>query len=821
MFFELSHDTIARQVYDKASTEARTRRKVERFIRERYEAYRERGAKLTQDDVDFVTPYLTQVNIDDAERDFVEYARRALRRKRRGLRLLIGLVLIVLFALTAWARIERNVAEKNRILAEANAEQAQAHAAEALTAKKRDSLRAIDLGIALKEADAAKRADSLKAIELGISLEDARRAREAAEVNAREARALALAAKAKALSRDDIPTALRLAQLAWEMAPVPHPDISRTLTSIFYSQLAVNKLPARPILLASAPGKEVDFGRAMYRPGDQRVRAEIVGDKVVVTTPEGIPVASLEKPEESNFVRAMVQSADGRYLLGVAPTGDVIKSLIHLWAGDGQLLRTFGPVLHDVKKIQFSADNTEFLVLTEYNGVQVFNLADGEVVTQLPGGTIFDATFSADGRYIAQAQANNMASVWTRDGQCLSEMRGADTYLNDLRFSADGQYVVASGSKETSYLWNWRGALMADLGTPRTWPINTAHFTADSREVITCADDGVVKRWRLDGLLLSSFAEHQKDVQLAIPSPDGRYIASSRDRGELFVWRKDDQQVLAELTPHDPYLTQVVFSPDSRSLLTCGAKNGAPLFTLEGALIRRFGEAEEWIKQVAFSLDGQKVATVHAHPADEVKIWALDGQLLATFAHPASISSIQFSPDGQYLLTACDDKVARVWRMNGQLVSRQTGHPGGLTQALFAPDGQEVLTSGGGWLRRWDLRSQRLHAINQQRTPTQYVALSPDGRYILAGSNGAEILLWGRRGGVWAGYPSHGQYMTTARFSPDGRYVLTAGKDGLARLRPTPEYILHYLQTEAAIPELTEEQRAQYGIKQETAETTQ
>ena len=46
LHYELSHDSIARQVFEKASTEARKRRKVERFVQERYAAYRERGEQI-------------------------------------------------------------------------------------------------------------------------------------------------------------------------------------------------------------------------------------------------------------------------------------------------------------------------------------------------------------------------------------------------------------------------------------------------------------------------------------------------------------------------------------------------------------------------------------------------------------------------------------------------------------------------------------------------------------------------------------------------------------------------------------------------------
>ena len=66
MGYELSHDTIAKQIFEKASVEARTRRKVEKFIRERHQAFQERSAPMTMEDIDFVQPYLDQINISES-----------------------------------------------------------------------------------------------------------------------------------------------------------------------------------------------------------------------------------------------------------------------------------------------------------------------------------------------------------------------------------------------------------------------------------------------------------------------------------------------------------------------------------------------------------------------------------------------------------------------------------------------------------------------------------------------------------------------------------------------------------------------------------
>ena len=111
MHYELSHDSIARQVYQKASTEARARRKVERFISERYQAYQERHAPLTQDDVDYVWPYLNVVNSKPEELAFIQEGKRKLQRSRRVRMLALGLTTLAFAVLAFWAMGQRSQAE--------------------------------------------------------------------------------------------------------------------------------------------------------------------------------------------------------------------------------------------------------------------------------------------------------------------------------------------------------------------------------------------------------------------------------------------------------------------------------------------------------------------------------------------------------------------------------------------------------------------------------------------------------------------------------------------------------------------------------------
>ncbi|WP_414220828.1 WD40 repeat domain-containing protein [Cupriavidus necator] len=62
--------------------------------------------------------------------------------------------------------------------------------------------------------------------------------------------------------------------------------------------------------------------------------------------------------------------------------------------------------------------------------------------------------------------------------------------------------------------------------------------------------------------------------------------------------------------------------------------------------------------------------------------------------HQAGVRSAAFSPDGQRVVTASDDKTARVWELTtGQVIAQLNGHQAPVRSAAFSPDGQRVVTA--------------------------------------------------------------------------------------------------------------------------------
>lgn len=112
MKLEILHDVLAKQVFEKASTDDRMRLKVESFLLSRYASYQERGGLLSGKDLNYIQPYLRELNLERPVKKFIQRSRWKARTRTL---LITGLVLVAFVTLALfYIRSEQLVATKER-----------------------------------------------------------------------------------------------------------------------------------------------------------------------------------------------------------------------------------------------------------------------------------------------------------------------------------------------------------------------------------------------------------------------------------------------------------------------------------------------------------------------------------------------------------------------------------------------------------------------------------------------------------------------------------------------------------------------------------
>ena len=182
------------------------------------------------------------------------------------------------------------------------------------------------------------------------------------------------------------------------------------------------------------------------------------------------------------------------------------------------------------------------------------------------------------------------------------------------------------------------------------------------------------------------------------------------------------------------------------------------------------------VTSVAFSLDGQRLASGSWDKT--IKIWdSASGSCLQTLeSHRYLVTSVAFSPDGQRLASGSGDKTIKIWDpASGSCLQTLESHRYLVTSVAFSPDGQWL--ASGSWnntIKIWDPASGScLQTLEGHRDTVVSVAFSLDGQRLASGSRDDTIKIWDPASGSCLQTIPTSTLITDISFDPTNRYLLT------------------------------------------------
>ena len=235
----------------------------------------------------------------------------------------------------------------------------------------------------------------------------------------------------------------------------------------------------------------------------------------------------------------------------------------------------------------------------------------------------------------------------------------------------------------------------------------------------------------------------------------------------------------------------VAASRDGRRVLTLGVGTGAEVWNATtGRRLARLGEADAPVSAASLSPDGARAITTTL--SGTVRAWdAATGKPLGTLQHHAGIASpgVSFSPDGQRVVVTSLHGPVPVWDLRAAKPRRvllpRAQLPSEVVSVAWSPAGNRVAVSDrsdSGAARVFNVDTGQIVAeLRGHRGEVRSVSFSPDGRWLVTAGLDETARVWeAATGRGVAQLLGHRGPLVSAAFASDGRHVLTASTDGTA-----------------------------------------
>lgn len=479
----------------------------------------------------------------------------------------------------------------------------------------------------------------------------------------------------------------------------------------------------------------------------------------------------------SNYSLRPIFSPDGRFVAAVQSLGRRLRyeDSIRIWnAQTGEIINALSGPDNDITNMSFSADGN-FMVGAAGGSAWVWDLRPGAIPDELElypvelkdnlniyPRKVTAAALSPDNKILAVGTSEHTLKLYDRGTkEVIRELNGHSASIRVLVFSPSGQYLVSVDQDGSLILWEVAsGKRLADLAD-HSGPIAGLLYQLDGDLVAW----GEGTTWELSPsesqILHTTYIESNGSILAASPA------------GDL-------------LAVYEPFTVSLLDARSGKFIQELEGEAEDPWveYQQEGLVFRQFYAA-------SFSTNGDRLVT-----AGTGGVWYYDTsnkRLLQQF-QGNNAQKIVLSPDGQWMLTSLYEQINPMSLYDLQsgniLFSLDEAFRGSdIPQAIFSPDGHWVGMIQFAWdgphkLNIYDTVTQQLTMSMPlgEDIPLRSLAFNPTGLLVAVGRADGEILLIDvNQRAMVATLRGHRGAVEHLVFSPNGYYLISGSNDGTIR----------------------------------------
>lgn len=333
------------------------------------------------------------------------------------------------------------------------------------------------------------------------------------------------------------------------------------------------------------------------------------------------------------------------------------------------------------------------------------------------------AIFSPDEQLVVTASADHTLRLWSAEAQYLKTLHGHQAAVNDVDFSPNGRYLVSASQDHSLKIWQRDGQLIKTINGHQG-AVLSVKFSPDGYYILSHSSDGTAKLWNTSGSLLATLPHNILEAA-PVFSPNGKYIASIKDKNQIHLLSVDD----ASVKKIDGDFKTLAFSPNSNYFVTTAVKRSGKLklYASNSRLLRTYDFNAE---DALFSADGQHIITKQD---ERLRLWFFNQNNPYNLVLTRNISNISkeyrsghqqninyFASNKNYVMSASEDYTAKIWTAEGKILHSLRGHTGAVKTIDCSPNGKTFVTASDDktariWVERQNRDVYEMRLLKDER----------------------------------------------------------------------------------------------------------
>lgn len=500
-----------------------------------------------------------------------------------------------------------------------------------------------------------------------------------------------------------------------------------------------------------------------------------------------LPRLVIDSGGHMGFIRDVVFTRDGKFLVS---GGD--DKVIRIWDTEtGKTVRTIRGEIGEgdegkINCLALSPDNKYLAVggylpggLEDRGAIRIYDFESGELLGLLKGhrGAVLALSFSADSRRLISGGDfdDRTVRIWNVNGpehlQQLQLLPGHSDGVFSVAFSIDGERAVSSSRDTEIKLWDANeGSLIKiinGVGRNRNEQVDAIKFSPDGRYLASGSRSGRIVLWnQRTGEFIRELGREAGVVTSLSFSPDSERLVAAAENRTCHIFQLSSPRTIRFM--HETSIGAVSFSPDRKTLVTAGGGTTGIILrdAATGNTLKNFTSEGQAIQAVGFARDGKSIAftgmrdTQLRQPLRQSIILkdgtgykvSFGGAVKDQTKYVRAVQSVNGNTlQASLTSTIREQRVQYRWQLylirgsQKKLLASDISDYRHVSQTL-THDGRFAISGAErGYLTRYETEKQTIQKGLEFVGHTNRIlsmAVSPDSKTLLSGSNDQTLKLW-------------------------------------------------------------------------------